>query len=102
MCTPAERDCLCKDPKVKRGLVCSMNGKTQESGVVCGEGGGECYKTRLERWAMIETLEFILSVMGAYPSVQACDKLWGLQSTRWSLVSGEGGDRSHVTISTSM
>lgn len=59
--------------------------KIPESGAVCGEGGGECYKTRLERWARIETLEFILSVMGAYPKVQACDKLWGLQSTRWSL-----------------
>lgn len=36
---------------------------------------------RLERWAKMGTLEFILSMIGPYPKVQACDKLWGLQSS---------------------
>lgn len=63
--------------------MCSMNGK-KNGGAGCGETGMECYKMRLERQAMIGTLEFILSAMGAYPKIQTCDRLRGSQSTRWS------------------
>lgn len=45
----------------------------------------ECYKMRLERQAMIGTLEFILSVMATYPKIRTCDRPWGLQGTRWGL-----------------
>lgn len=64
--------------------MCSTNGK-KNRGAGCGETGMECYKMRLERQAMIGTLEFILSVMGTYAKIQTCDRPWGLQGTRWGL-----------------
>ena len=62
-----------------------MNSKKDNGEECVVRRGGKCYNMRLDWWAMVGTLEFILSMMGAYPKAQACGKLWGLQSSRRSL-----------------